>query len=133
MYIPGHFRHVLKRIKHDCSRRNTGAKNTINLELAKHHFSRTLIAPVFYTLQLDIMYGFKAKLYSESRKKFKLYALVLVCLHTSATNILAIANISTQSVVNTLERHACRYGMPIQVYIDNMALNSNHKISYSFH
>ena len=87
--------------------------------MAKHHFTKTLIAPVFYSVQIDIAYGFTAKLYNSSRKCGKIYALVLVCLHTSATNILALEAIDTQSVVFAIERHACRYGMPAEVYVDN--------------
>ena len=87
--------------------------------MAKHHVTKTLIAPVFYTVQIDIAYGFPGKIHNTARKCTKIYALVIACLHTSATNILALEAIDTQSVVFAIERHACRYGMPAEVYVDN--------------
>ena len=119
MYIPGQFRHIIKRVRLDCSLCKIISKKTIELELAKHHSARTLIAPVFYTVQIDIVFGFKSELFKGSRKRGKIYALVFVCLLISATNILAIENIETQSVIGALERHAARYGMPAEIYVDN--------------
>ena len=119
MFGLNHFRHIVKKVRSDCSKCKLILKKTIDLELAKHHYTKTLIAPVFYTVQMDIVYGFKSNLYKGSRKTGKVYALVIVCQLTSATNILAIENIETQSVINALERHAARYGMPAEVYVDN--------------
>ena len=119
MFIFGQFRHIVKKVRSDCSRCKIITKKTIDLELAKHHFTRTLIAPIFYTVQIDIVFGFKSQLFKNSRKRGKVYALVFVCLLTSATNILAIESIDTQSVVGAIERHASRYGMPAEIYIDN--------------
>ena len=42
-----------------------------------------------------------------------------MCMHTSSTNILAMDSITTQTVINTIERHAARYGMPAELYVDN--------------
>ena len=118
MYILGPFRHVVKRVRADCSTCTEITKKTVDLELAKHHYTRTLVAPVFYTAQMDIVHGFKQRLYRGARKTAKIYALVIVCLHTSATNILALESIETQEVVNALERHGARYGMPAELYVD---------------
>jgi hypothetical protein len=119
MFVWGKFRHVVRKVRADCTRCRIISRKTVELELSKHHYTRTLIAPVFYTVQMDIVYGFTAKLYKGARKTAKLYALAIVCLHTSATNILAIERIDTQTVVNALERHGCRFGMPAEVYVDN--------------
>ena len=119
MFIIGHFRYVIKRVRNDCSKCSIILKKTVELELSKHHYSRTLIAPVFYSIQVDIVYGFRAKVYRGVKKISKIYAFVITCLHTSATNILVLESIDTQSVVLAIERHACRYGMPVEVYIDN--------------
>ena len=48
-----------------------------------------------------------------------IYALVIVCLLSGATNILALEGIETQDIVQALERHGARYGIPGFVYIDN--------------
>ena len=68
---------------------------------------------------MDVVYGFNAKIFRGARKNHQIFALVIVCLHTSATNILAMEAVDTQSVVNAIERHACRYGMPAEAYVDN--------------
>jgi hypothetical protein len=118
MYIVGPFRHIVKQVREDCSTCTLISKKTVELELARHHETRTMVAPVFYSAQMDVVYGFSAKLYKGSRKTTKLYALILVCLHTAATNALALEAIDTQSVVNAIERHAARYGMPAELYVD---------------
>ena len=118
MYVLGSYRHIVKRVRTDCTTCAELTRKTVDLELAKHHYSRTLVAPVFYTVQMDVVHGFKQRLYRGARKTAKIYALVIVCLHTSATNILALESAETQEVVNALERHGCRYGMPAEVYVD---------------
>ena len=119
MHIFGRFRHVVNKVRTDCTKCKLIEKKTCELEMARHHYTRTLIAPVFYTVQIDVVYGFKSNLYRGSRKKGKVYALVIVCLFTSATSIMAMESIDTQTVINAIERHACRYGMPAEIYVDN--------------
>ena len=119
MYVFGSYRHIIKKVRNDCTTCSLISKKTVELEMAKHHYTRTLIAPVFYTAQIDIVYGFKAKPFRGSRITIKVYALLFVCLHTSATNALALESIETQSVVNAIERHAARYGMPAELYVDS--------------
>jgi hypothetical protein len=38
---------------------------------------------------------------------------------TSATSILVLDGLSTQAVVQALERHAARYGMPGELHVDS--------------
>ena len=45
--------------------------------------------------------------------------MVIVCLLTGATNIMALEGIETQDVCAALERHSNRYGVPSFVYVDN--------------
>jgi len=68
---------------------------------------------------MDICYGFKGQTYKRSRTVIKIYALVIVCLLTGATNIMALEGIETQDVCAALERHSNRYGVPSFVYVDN--------------
>ena len=46
----------------------------------------------------------------------KIYALVIVCIMTGATNILAL---ETADVIQALERHASRHGIPAVIFVDN--------------
>ena len=91
----------------------------VGLELADIHPARTTIAPPFYAVQMDIAMGFKARPTNDSRKSFTAHALVIVCLLTSATSILEIDGLTTQTVVMALERHASRYGMPAHIFVDS--------------
>ena len=51
----------------------------------------------------------------------KIYALMIVCIMTGATNILALEGLETVNVVQALERHSCRHGMPAVIFVDNGA------------
>ena len=64
---------------------------------------RALVAPPFYAIQLDIAYGFSAVPWKKARNKVTLYALVVVCVLTSATSILSLEGISTEDIVAALE------------------------------
>jgi hypothetical protein len=71
---------------------------------------------------VDIVYGFKGKPHTKARTNpktsIKIYALVIVCLLTSATNILALESIETQQIVLALERHSSRHGVPSAIFVD---------------
>ena len=62
--------------------------------------------------------SFTAKPTITSRKTFPCHALVIVCLLTSATNILAMDGLTTQAVVQAIERHSSRYGVPAKLFVD---------------
>ena len=70
-------------------------------------------------VQLDIAMLFSAKPTISSRKTFPCQALIVVCLLTSDTNILALDGLTTQAVVQALERHSSRYCVPAQLFVDS--------------
>ena len=74
--------------------------------MAAHAAERSIIAPPFYALQVDIAYGFNAVPWKKARNKVELYALVVVYILTSANSILALEGISCEDVVAALERHS---------------------------
>ena len=80
---------------------------------------QALVAPPFYAIQFDIAYGFSAVPWKKARNKVTLYALVVVCVLTSATSILSLEGISTEDIVAALERHSSRYGVPGIIFTDN--------------
>ena len=67
-----------------------------------------MLAPPFYNIMVDIAYGFPGKAFKRARTKINIYALVIVCLMSGATNILALEGIETQDVVQAIERHGTR-------------------------
>jgi hypothetical protein len=112
-------RGVIARVKKACSKCRILLKQVVGLELADIHSARTTIAPPFYAVQMDIAMGFKGRPTKDSRKSFDCHALVIVCLLTSATSIMVIDGLETQSVIQALERHASRYGMPARIFVDS--------------
>ena len=63
--------------------------------------------------------SFMTKPIIKSRKTFPCHALIIVCLLTSATNILVLDGLTTQAVVQAIERHSSRYGLPSKLFVDS--------------
>ena len=110
---------IIAKVRADCVKCKMIIKQTVELEMQKHKFPRTMIAPPFYNVMIDIAYGFQGQPFKNARKKVNVYALVIVCLLTGATNIIALEGIETQDVVLAIEKHSYLHGIPAEVYIDN--------------
>jgi hypothetical protein len=119
MFIPNGPKRLIKQIRQDCSRCKIILKKTIELEMQKHSFARTMIAPPFYNAMMDIAYGFPGQPFKNARTRINVYALVIVCILTGATSIQAMEGLETQDVVQALERHARTHGVPAHIFIDN--------------
>ena len=119
MFIPNGPKRLIKQIRQDCSRCKIILKKTIELEMQKHSFARTMIAPPFYNAMMDIAYGFPGQPFKKARASINVYALVIVCILTGATSIQALEGLETQDVVQGLERHARMHGVPAHIFIDN--------------
>ena len=61
--VQGNIRGLLRKIKKDCSRCNLILKTTVELEMSIHPGPRTILAPPFYSVMLDIAYGFAGQPY----------------------------------------------------------------------
>ena len=119
VYPLGNARKIVAAVRKHCPRCRLILRNTLELEMGNHPQSRYQIVPAFYHSMCDIVYGFKGKPYKNARKpELKIYGLVIVCLLTSATSILALEGIETQDVVLALERHSSRHGVPAALYLD---------------
>ena len=118
MHPVGSARHRIRNFKAACSKCRILLKRTVNSELADFISARTCIAPPFWHAQIDIAMGFKGRETEDSVRVFPCYALVICCLLTSATSILALPNLTTAGVVMALERHASRYGLPGKLFVD---------------
>ena len=119
MFVLNNPRRVIQKIRKHCPRCRMIAKRTLELEMAQHPKARTEITPPFYNVMVDTVFGFKGQTYKRSRKVTKIYAVVIVCLLTSAVNILACEGLETQDIIHALERHSSRYGVPSVVYVDS--------------
>jgi hypothetical protein len=119
MHIPNSAKRVIEKVRADCTRCKLILKKTVELEMQKHAFPRTMIAPPFYNSMIDIAYGFPGIPYKNARKRVHVYALVIVCILTGATNIIALEGIETQDIILAIETHSSYYGVPAEVFIDN--------------
>ena len=119
MFVLGNPRRIVSRILKDFTKCRRIHLKTVELKMAQHTQERALIAPPFFAIQLDIAYGFSAVPWKKARNKVTLYALVDVCLLSSATSILFLEGISTEDIVAALERHSSRYGVLGIIYTDN--------------
>jgi len=118
-FVVGNVRAAIFKFKAACSKCRLMARQTVDLELGDFPLARTTVAPPFWAVQLDIAMSFRGRANLSSKKSFPCNALIIVCLLTSATNILAMDGLTTQAVVMALERHAARYGMPKHLYVDS--------------
>ena len=119
MMVPNGAKRLISRIRSDCVRCKIILKKTVELEMQKHGAPRTMVAPPFYNSMMDIAYGFPGQPFKNARKRVEVYALVIVCLFTGATSILALEGLETQDVVHAIERHSWRHGVPAEIFIDN--------------
>ena len=109
---------LIQAVRKNCPRCRIILRRTLELEMGNHPKARYQIAPAFYNCMADIVYGFKAKPHGKARTQIKIYALVIVCLLSGATSILALEGIETQDIVIALERHSARHGIPSTIYVD---------------
>ena len=120
MYAIHNPRKVLKKIRNKCTRCRLIAKKTLELRIMNHPDVRTIISPPFCNAMIDTVYGFRGQSFKGARgKTFKMYALIIVCLLTGAVNILAMEGLETQDVIQALERHSGRHGIPRRLFVDN--------------
>ena len=112
-------RKYLQRIRRDCTHCRRIRRITAELRMMPHNEARNTIAPPFYAVQMDTVFGFHALIHQRARKTVKVYALIICCLFTGATNILLIESLSTRNVLQALDRHAMRYGVPAIAHVDN--------------
>lgn len=114
----GNAKRVISIVRKSCPRCRIILRKTFELEMGNHPQSRFQLVPAFYHSMADIVYGFAGKPHKNSRTNLKIYGLVIVCLLTSATSILALEGISSQDIVMALERHSARHGAPAAFYVD---------------
>ena len=119
VFVVGGLRDLLRKIKAGCITCKRLDRTRVELSMDYHPAARTTIAPPFYCSMIDIAYGFAGRAYKRSRTRTKIYALVFCCILSGATNILALEGIETSDVVQAIERHSSRHGVPNELYVDN--------------
>ena len=115
----GRFKHIIAKVRDDCTACRIISKKTVQVKMSQFPAEKTQITPPFYNVQMDVVFGFNGRPFTKARTRCKLYALVIVCINTSATSILCIEAISTEEIMNAILRHSARYGLPANVFVDN--------------
>ena len=87
--------------------------------MSEHNSIRFSLAPPFSNVMCDLAQPFQTKTRWNSRQTFKTPALVTVCLITGAVSINMCENWTTESLMQALERHSSRYGLPSYIYVDS--------------
>ena len=87
--VQGNVRRLIKKIRSDCTRCAMILKKRVKLEMSSHPAPRTVLTPPFYSVLIDIAYGFPRCAFKSARIRIKVYALAIVCLMSGATSILA--------------------------------------------
>jgi hypothetical protein len=119
MPMGGHVRARIMAYRRACTKCRRRLKDRVRKEIGDYPQARTTVAPPFYHAMMDIATGFKGKPTKNAREYVPISALVIVCMTTSATSILTLESLSTAAVIQALERHASRYGMPAELYVDS--------------
>jgi hypothetical protein len=119
MPIGGNVRAKIAAYRRACTKCRRRLKNRIQKEVGDYPKVRSTVAPPFYYAMIDIATGFRGKATKNSRDYMAVNALVIVCMTTSSTSILVLEGLSTVAVIQALERHAARYGMPGELYVDS--------------
>ena len=110
---------IINQVKNRCTRCRIIERRAFELTMQSHPKDRTLIAPPFCSSQVDVVFGFKAQIHDKARRSIDMWALILCCLVTGATNILVMEGLTTRDVIQALERHGGRYAIPRKLYVDN--------------
>jgi hypothetical protein len=125
-------RKFLTQLLGDCIKCKILRRKVLEREIAKHKAPRLTLAPPFTFTMGDVAQDFKCKSRFTGRQTMKAPALVLCCLLSGATAIYMMEDWSTSSVMQALERHACRYGFPSQLFVDSGSqLKKLSSVSYS--
>ena len=119
MPMGGGVRARISNYRRACTKCRRRLKERIKMEVGDFPLIRSTVAPPFYHAMIDIATAFKAKATKNSKEYVSVCALVIVCITTSATNILVMESMNTMAVIQALERHASRYGMPAELFVDS--------------
>ena len=119
LHVPN-VRKVCKYIRKTCNRCRYILKKTLRVEVGRQNQLTFTVAPVFFSAQMDIAVGLSA--YSINTRATKpAYMLILVCMTTGCISVTIMEDVSTESVIQGLERHSGRYGWPKYLFPDQQS------------
>ena len=113
-------RDLIKKVNKDCLKCRLREKKSVEIWMSSHPLPRTVLAPPYHSAMMDIAYKFKGQAYKRARTVVKIYAVVIVCIMSGATNILAVEGIQTQDIIGASERHSARHGINSESPMDEI-------------
>ena len=110
--------HVVQNIRQGCQRCRRILKQTMEEKMGEIPMEKLIVSPAFSFSQIDTAGPFYAFSRHNFRSKVEVNALVISCITTSATNILALELLDGPSIVKALLRHSFRHGYISVGFID---------------
>ena len=105
-------RTICKAIRKSCLRCRYLQKRAMIAESGMQSELAFTPAPPFYSMQIDVCCGFLAYDMTRPRVTKAAYFLVGVCILTSAVSIGVLEDLTVESIIMALTRHACHFGWP---------------------
>ena len=114
-------RTLIKSIRNSCIRCRILLKKRYLGETGNQSKTCLVRAPPFYSVQIDVCGPFPAHDSIKKRVKGKAYMLCLVCMLTSALNIVCLEGLSTDMIITSLVRHMGKHGYSKLIFCDSQA------------
>ena len=121
-------------VKDGCKKCRALNKKSIDVAMGPIQEANLCIAPPFFACQIDIFGPYKTYSFANKRATLKIWFIIFCCTTTGSTDIRAMEDYSTDSVVFAFIRFSCRYGYPRYVLPDagSQLLKSCEDMRYSF-
>ena len=111
-------RRLAAEIKANCSHCKRFQAKLLQAEMGPLHQSRMIVAPPFYSSQIDLFGPFMAQCEHNHRAKVKVWGAAFKCTTTGAVAVECMAGYSTEHFLHAFTRFATRYGYPGRIHID---------------
>ena len=111
-------RGLVKSVRTSCERCRYLMKKTIDIEMGPISPHNLMIAPAFYSTQLDICGPFLAYSPQQKRKSIKVWMVVFCCATTTTVSIKIMDDYSSTAFIEAFIRLSCEVGYPKHVLLD---------------
>lgn len=111
-------RELVKKYRRNCARCRILAKKAVEVAMGPVHPDNLNIAPAFYVSQVDIFGPVKTYSNANKRATVKLWFVVFCCCSTTAIDVKAMEDYSTEAFILSFTRFACKVGYPKKLMPD---------------
>lgn len=111
-------RHLVKVIRSTCERCRYLMKRTIDVCMGPISPTNLMIAPIFYTCQVDLCGPFQSYSFHNKRATIKVWLVIFCCSTTSTINIKCMEDYSSSAFLQSFTRFSCEVGYPKRLLTD---------------